>query len=242
MNGQLVVHAQLVDATALAQIREIIVHPGPWPQKVERRSHSFMLPPTEWRRHQDASTLNLGHDHTQPIGTLAALERGLDGAIWGTWTAWDLGLLKGGEPWYVSAEAVWKGGDADATEIRLLGAAAVRATAAVCTAPAQILVGRLGRKIDRDRWRLTGELANRIERAAQQLQQRRSDRDPIYVHDEIEARARRRQIAAENNRFTLPLPAPRPGRGQLVPPQFRPGWKPGMLEWSQAGGRVISVS
>jgi hypothetical protein len=34
----------------------------------------------------------------------------------------------------------------------------------------------------------------------------------------------------------------RPARGQgLVPPQFRPGWKPGDIEWSMAGGKVISV-
>jgi len=239
--NQLTIHAQIVDQVGLAQIRSTIVHGGAWPQKVEHRTHSFQLKPTEWRRHQSASTLNVDHDTAQTIGRLVALERGLDGALWGTWQSSELGLLKGIDPWYVSGEAIWAGGDADAHDIQLLGAAMVRSTAASGTRPAVLLVGRLDDKYQRSRWRLQGDVAKRIERAAEQLQRRRSDTDAITIHDEIEARAMRRSVEQENRYPSNWEPRNIQTLGRPIPPQLRPGWKPGMIEWSQAGGQVISV-
>jgi hypothetical protein len=53
-----------------------------------------------------------------------------------------------------------------------------------------------------------------------------------------------KRLERENRRSSyVPPPFTRsnPVRGQQVPPQMRPGWKPGDLEWSMSGGRILNV-
>jgi hypothetical protein len=235
MRTRAVVHAQLVDHIGAALTRHEIVHGNSWPQRIERRSHAFMLPPAAWRRTQNASTLNIGHDQTQTVGRLVALERTPDdgGGIWGTWVSTlDLSPLEEHE-WWVSAEVRWAGGDVDADDVTLTGAALVPRSGAVCTQPALLLAGNLADGYDRSHWRLKQPLRDRLERAAAAL---RRNSDTITLHDELEARAVRRRLT-EENRYS---PPPKPDAGP-TPPQWETTWAPGQLEWAASRGRVISV-
>jgi hypothetical protein len=220
-----VVHAQIVDSLGM----------------VTTRSGGAQLRPDRFKRVHHVSRLNLRHDKTQPVATLAALERSRDG-VWATWTSRELALLTLTDV-YVSGEVTWRGRDSDAEEVEVTGAAIVESTASTCTRPALILCGNLLDQRDRKRWRgLPQPARDRLERAAEQLKRRnkRGD-DVIDLHDEVEARAMRRQVEHENlNRSLLPPIATR-GNEHLIPPQLRAGWRPGDLEWSGHRGRVLNV-
>jgi hypothetical protein len=179
-DAELVVHGQLVDQMGLIQQRTTIVHPGAWPQRVETRTRSFALQPSVFRRQQPAARLNLEHERSATVGRLVALEHD-HGGLWATFVADELALLRNAiVPWYLSGEIVWKGGDSDAHDAEIRHAALVRHPAAVSTRPAEIFVGSLDSRRDRERWRLHGVTRDRIERAAEQLKHRRPD-DPVNV-------------------------------------------------------------
>lgn len=231
MSDQVVIHAQLVDRDGFVFQRSVEVSQARDQhgfQKVQTRSRAFRLPPEQFRPRQDPSTLNFEHDHTTYAGRLVALERDTSG-IWGTWTSHDLKLLLEREPVFVSAEVRWRGGDADAEDIRLEGTALCRRTAAVFTKPALILAGRLDRREDRHRWKLPSAVAARLERAAETARHHRTG-TPIQVHglqtpDQEYAMFRAR--ALEQHYRSHPWEIPRQ--------------KPGEIERSQHPGRILSV-
>jgi hypothetical protein len=225
VRDQVVVHAQIVDSLGM----------------VTTRSGGAQLRPDRFKRVHHVSRLNLRHDKTQPVATLAALERSRDG-VWATWTSRELALLTLTDV-YVSGEVTWRGRDSDAQEVEVTGAALVEETASSCTRPALILCGDLLNERDRKRWRnLPQPARDRLERAATDLERRnkRGD-DVIDLRDEIESRALRRQVEHENlNRSPLPIRATR-GNEHLIPPQSRAGFRRGDVEWSAHRGRVLHV-
>jgi hypothetical protein len=227
MRNQVTIHGQIVDRLGLVQLR----------------SGGAQLRPDRFKRTHPASTLNLMHEPRQYAGRLAAIERDESG-VWGTWTSDMLELLTLDGDVYVSGELAWAGRGVDTDQIELVGAALVDKTASTCTQPAMILCGDLTRDRDRRRWSVNRHVRDRLDRAAEQLERRRSSSDPIALHDEVEARAMRRQVEEENRYRSLmpPVATSTPRRGRPVPPQLRPGWKPGDMEWSMAGGRVLNVS
>src|SRR5262249_51965402 len=106
------------------------------------------------------------------------------------------------------------------------------------TTPVELLAGDVRRSNDRSRWALLGLTAELIGKAAEELRYRPKDA-PIHIRDLEQAK----WIAAENRRsvYRSFMPAASPVRGQPVPPQMRPGWRPGMIEWWRHAGRVLSV-
>ena len=216
--NQVVVHAQLVDRLGLAHKQWTTVseqRDRNGYQKLEHRSLCAQLRPDRFRVHQPHSTLTLGHGGPV-VGELVALDRAHDG-IWGTWLSDTIRLL-GLPRCFISGEFRWQGGNIDADEIEIAGAALVAETASSGTRPATVLAGRLDRPHERDRWRLPAPMRDRLEHAATELRARSRGSSELrvrglYTPDELEDQ----QVAAilehhyRHNPQDRP-PDPRPGQ------------------------------
>jgi hypothetical protein len=186
MSG-LVVVGQLVDQVGLCQTRSVIVHPGPWPQRVEHRTDSFQLKPTSFKAMQPACTLTVEHDDRAIVGRLVMLEHD-DQGVWAVATADTLDLLRDPRPWYLSAEARWQGGAVGGTDIELEGISVVRAPGASGVRPVQLLAGDL-HGVNRRSQSLDTGTRGRIERAAD-LQRHRQPHHPLTIYNRTSAHLR----------------------------------------------------
>jgi hypothetical protein len=84
----------------------------------------------------------------------------------------------------------------------------------------------------------TDDFERALLRRASEYDLRRHHGAPLVVYDEHRERAIERTWDEER----WETRTPHPSTGQRVPPQYRAGWEPGMIEWSQHGGRILGVS
>jgi hypothetical protein len=176
-------------------------------------------------------------DHTELAGRVLTLTRVKGGAVWGIAVAEGCDvLLEATDPIYFSPGTSTR---ADGSDGIILELALVSRTARVAARPVVIKAGDIRKPNDRGRWRLNGLAAELVPRAADELRCRPKDA-PIHIRD-LEAEKQRER---DNRRATyVPPPLTRSNsvRGQQVPPQMRPGWKPGDIDWSMSGGQILSV-
>jgi hypothetical protein len=186
VRDQVVIHAQLVDQVGL----------------VATRSFQAQLLPANFKRTTRVSRLTMEHDPRRPVGRLAALERDERSGVWGTWVSDEFALLTIPEL-YISGEMTWEGRGAHTSEITVVGASIVAATASSCTRPATVLVGDLLSERDHARWRnLPQPMRDRLGRAAADLQ-RRNRRHDDFV-DLINTRYHRPERPGAVWRFDRP--------------------------------------
>src|SRR5262249_33869916 len=121
---------------------------------------------------------------------------------------------------------------------QLNAVAVVPKSATICLPPIEVRDGTLA-QLSRTVVYQDGAAGELIRHAEQTQRSRRGGR--LLIGD-VE---REKWLEQENERIARDYrswpPNSNPARGQVVPPQMRPGWKPGDLEWSQAGGKVLSV-
>jgi len=115
-------------------------------------------------------------------------------------------------------------------------------TARVAARPVELHKGDIRNRSDRGRWALRGLAGEIVPRAAEEIRCRPKG-GPLHIRD-LE---QQKWLERENQRsHTTYIPQSFSSsvdeRGTPIPPQMRSGWKPGDLEWSQAGGKVLRVS
>ena len=151
------------------------------------------------------------------------------------------------EPVFFSPELEMRG-DVDkqfyiAREAALIGLSLTLSPATLGARPVEIRAGDLRSRADRGQWPGSWRWASPLLDRAQTfldggygVERRAARIVDITAEKENERAAREweRELSRVETR-------PTQRRHEHVPPQFRPGWRPGMLEWSQSRGRVISV-
>jgi hypothetical protein len=141
------------------------------------------------------------------------------------------------KPFYVAREAA------------LLGLSLTFSPASLAAQPIKILTGDLRSLVDPRKWSTSWRWSSPlVARALDHLEQYGSGwnigaRSATRIIDRAaESENERARAVLEREQLLVETRQPQPRDLQRVPPQFRPGWKPGDLEWSLSGGRVLRVS
>jgi len=186
-------------------------------------------------RNRQEGPIPLTLDHTRLAGRVLTLTRIGGGAIYAI-AVGDLDpLLHLDQPLYLSPTTDTRA--ADGTDGLILDLALCLRTSRVAAQPVELLPGDVRESNDRARWALRGLTAELVTRAADELRCR-PKHGPIHIRDlELEKWAEREDRRAAH--LAQPLTG---SRGRPVPPQARPGWKPGDIEWSQGVGHVLNVT
>jgi hypothetical protein len=204
--------------------------------------HGHVINTAELRsRQEDLIALTL--DHTELVGRVLTLTRIKGGAVYAVAVADDRcdPFLELDHPIYFSPTTDTRaagGGDGIVLDLAL-----TFNTARVAAKPVELLAGDVRNTNDRARWSLRrlGLTADLVTRAVDELRYRPKD-GPLHIRDLEQEKWRERENERHAAYATQQLARSKPARGLPVPPQFRPGWKPGMLEWSQSGGKILRVS
>jgi hypothetical protein len=205
------------------------------------RSLTLELPP-------GGIAIDCDHDH-QAVGELIYAELGEDDRLRCVAVLDNDQLTKLDQDVYWSPELDLRGGDPGryfiARTASLIGLSVTFNPATLAAQPIEIRAGDLRSRVDSGKWatswRSTSPL---LARALDHLANDRGveTRTATRIIDEGARRAAERdRVEWERDRHLIESRQPRSDL-RRVPPQFRPGWKPGMIEWSQAGGRVLRVS
>jgi hypothetical protein len=221
-----VVCGAIADALGATSQWVTVPYTGPAGRNFDAKREFSKTPSTEYRSVQ-AAAISVDVDHDRPIGQLKYLERRTDSKLFAVCEIDASGLEEG--PWYFSPEIRHRGGK----DIELLALAVTRSPASVGLGPVTAFAGTLreasAKIVYQDAWQ------GKIVRRAAAFDARRKRHEPLVVCSppSVLREPEPRYVAA-------PLVLTRSERDR-IPPQARPGWKPGDIEWSGHTGRVISV-
>jgi hypothetical protein len=198
--------------------------------------HGHRVDTAELRNRQaDDGPIPLTLDHDTTVGEVLTLTRS-QGSVYLVAVGDCDPLLDLTEPIYLSPTTDTRASDGG--DGIILDVALTLETARVAARPCELIAGDVRRSSDRSRWALDGLTAELATRAADELSCRPAGA-PIHIRDlEQQKWMERENVRARSSWQPSSL---RPVRGVQVPPQMRPGWQPGDIEWSTARGRVLAI-
>jgi hypothetical protein len=193
---------------------------------------SFWACPSDRFLRVQPSDVPLEAGHGGPrLGTVEHLEQRSGGRLWVAASV-DDGYDLTRQPWQLSYDLIEK---RDGYELRAV--AVVEKSATLCTGTIEVRDGTLASGAAPTVYQhgLPGELT----KAAHETARRRKRDDPLVIctppsilpEPQYESYDSYVRVSQGDGR-----------KGRPVPPQARPGWRPGMLEWSNHRGQVLRVS